>query len=403
MNKFNEVLKKSIEDTIYYEPEKSIESIMKTVFETILNLERSEYLTEQNNSENKANGYYTRLLKSINQYFKLSIPRDRLSLFKPVFLDVLNQQEAQRQELAFKLYVKGLTTRDIEDVFKEIFNQKMSPTTVSNITGKFQETREAWLNRPISSEYYFIYIDALMINVKRDTVEKEAFYIVLGLKPDLKREVLGVYNIPVESSTGWRTVLKDLKKRGLRKTLMVIADGLSSLEKVVSEELPEAKMQKCLVHKIGSLINRVRTGDKTAIKDDFHNVFRLEDPEYTTKQGIANLDKFILKWSKKYPFIKNKFTKEHYLNYFAYLNFPYPIHRMIYTTNWIERLNKSIRRTVTMRNSFPSPDSALNLICAYMMDFEEKTYKHPVTSFLKVKDTLDCMLFDLVCPQTHSS
>jgi len=38
-----------------------------------------------------------------------------------------------------------------------------------------------------------------------------------------------------------------------------------------------------------------------------------------------------------------------------------------------------------------------------MMDFEEKTYKHPVTSFLKVKDTLDCMLFDLVCPQTHSS
>jgi len=56
--------------------------------------------------------------------------------------------------------LKGLTTRDIEDVFKEIFNQKMSPTTVSNITGKFQETREAWLNRPISSEYYFIYIDA---------------------------------------------------------------------------------------------------------------------------------------------------------------------------------------------------------------------------------------------------
>jgi len=217
MNKFNEVLKKSIEDTIYYEPEKSIESIMKTVFETILNLERSEYLTEQNNSENKANGYYTRLLKSINQYFKLSIPRDRLSLFKPVFLDVLNQQEAQRQELAFKLYVKGLTTRDIEDVFKEIFNQKMSPTTVSNITGKFQETREAWLNRPISSEYYFIYIDALMINVKRDTVEKEAFYIVLGLKPDLKREVLGVYNIPVESSTGWRTVLKDLKKEVFAK------------------------------------------------------------------------------------------------------------------------------------------------------------------------------------------
>ncbi|AEB28406.1 Transposase [Francisella hispaniensis] len=65
---------------------------------------------------------------------------------------------------------------------------------------------------------------------------------------------------------------------------------------------------------------------------------------------------------------------------------------MIYTTNWIERLNKEIRRTTKIRNSFPNPDSAMNLVCASLMDFEQKTYKYPVTAFYKVKDILDVKL-----------
>ena len=119
-------------------------------------------------------------------------------------------------------------------------------------------------------------------------------------------------------------------------------------------------------------------------------------------EGISNLNAFVNKWSKRYPFIRNKFSPEHYANYFSYLNFPYQIHRMIYSTNWIERLNKSLRRTVHMRNSFPSPDSAMNLVCASLMDFDERVYKYPVTSFMKVGDTLESMLFDICCPQTQS-
>lgn len=65
---------------------------------------------------------------------------------------------------------------------------------------------------------------------------------------------------------------------------------------------------------------------------------------------------------------------------------------MIYTTNWIERLNKEIRRTTKIRNSFPNPDSAMNLICASLINFEQKTYKYPVTAFCKVRDVLNAKL-----------
>ena len=66
---------------------------------------------------------------------------------------------------------------------------------------------------------------------------------------------------------------------------------------------------------------------------------------------------------------------------FTYLNFDYRIRRMIYTTNWIERLNKSFRRTLNMRNALPNPDAAITLLGFVAMEFEEKAYSYPITIF----------------------
>ena len=389
MDNITQNLLKSIEDLLFYEKENAIDKIVNMVFENVMKSERTEYLKENNKSGNKANGYYQALLRSINKYYRLKIPRDRLSLFKPVFLEALKKEDEILQDLAFKLYVKGLSTRDIEEIFKDIYDKKFSATSVSNITKEFQETRIAWQNRELESEYYFVYIDALYIPVRRDIVDKEAFYIVLGLRKDLKRDILGVYNIPTESSEGWKEVFDDLLKRGVRKILMIIADGLKELESAVEEKFPSAYFQKCLIHKLRRVILKVRSSEKEEILKDFWNVFKLEDSEYKTKDGIESLNNFVDKWSGKYPSIRNLFNEKEKQYYFSYLNFPSNIHRMIYSTNWIERLNKEVRKTQRRRNAFPNPDSALNLICGYLMDFEVRTYHaHPVSSFSKVKDIL---------------
>jgi putative transposase len=401
MKKCKQILAKSIEDILYYDQNNAVELVVKTVFETILMSERTDFLCQNSNDLNKGNGYYPRLARCINQYFELKIPRDRLSLFKPVFLEAIKKQEDLMQDLAFKLYTKGLTTRDVGDIFGEVYGKSLSPTSVSNITKEFEEQRIAWQKKSVNDCYYFIYVDALYIPVRRDTVEKEAFYIVIGLRPDLKRDILGVYNMPTESASGWAEVFQDLKARGLKSCLMVIADGLKNMESIVKMELPMAKMQKCLVHKIRNIINHARSKDKAQLSSDFNDVFQLENPNYSFEDGVQNLNEFINKWAKRYPSIRAKFEHNHLEHYFAYLHFPYPIHRMIYTTNWIERLNKSIRKTTNVRNSFPNQDSAMNLICAHLIDFERRVYKYPVTAFMKVKDTLDAMLF--TCHQTQLS
>lgn len=391
MKQCRKVLEKSIEDILYYDQNNAIESVVKTVFETILKCERQEHLDKSYKLGNKGNGYYTRIARSVNRYFQLNVPRDRLGLFKPVFLEAIKEQESQMQDLAFQLYVKGLTTQNIGDIFEEVYGKRISKGTVSNITKEFTQQRHAWQKKPLEAEYYFIYIDALYLPIRRDTVTKEAFYIVLGLKKDLKREVLGVYNIPTESAAGWEAVFEDLQSRGLRKALMIIADGISGLGDVVSRMMPESKLQTCLVHKIRNLLLRARNRDKNDLSTDFHKVFELENPNYTLEKGTLRLNEFINKWKKIYPSITNKFNARNLKNYFAYLKFPHQIHRMIYTTNWIERLNKTVKRTTKIRNSFPNPDSALNLISATLMDVEQNVYKYPVTSFIKVRDQLDSM------------
>lgn len=398
MSQIIDDLEKNINDILFYEKENAIENIVKVFFETFLKVERKEFLEKHNKKngvqQNKGNGYYQRFIMCINKYLRLKIPRDRLGIFKPIFLDAIKGKDKEMADLAFKLYTKGLTTRDIEEVFNEVFDKPLSPSSISNITKEFETVRKNWQERPIDEEYYFIYIDAIHVAVRRDTVEKEAFYVVLGLKKDLTREVLGVYNIPVESSKGWEEILKDLKNRGLKRVLLFIADGLKGLENVINKEFPKSDFQKCLLHKVRNLMIKVRSKDKKEIANDFFDVFKLEDPNYTSGDGKANLNKFITKWGEKYYSISNLFKDEHLNNYFAYLKYPYLIHRLIYTTNWIERLFKGIRRTEKIRNSFPNPDSALNLICSYLIDFEKRVYKYPIASLGKYRDILDDKFLD---------
>jgi len=391
MTQMNKVLIKTVHDILKYDAKNAIDNIVKCVFETILYSEREEFLSNTLGG-NKGNGSYTRLARSVNKYFKLKIPRDRLGLFKPVFLEALKEQESQMQDLAFELYVKGLTTNDIKHVFDKIYNKKISKSSISNITKSFTAQREAWQQRCLEKEYYFIYIDALYIPVRRDTVKKEAFYIVLGVRKDLKRDILGVYNIPVESAEGWRYVFKDIKKRGVEKVLMFIADGLTGLKKVVNEEFPASKFQRCIVHKNRNILLKARTNDKDLLSADLKKVFKLEDTSYTIQDGKKNLTLFLNKWSKKYPHIVRQFDDFDIDSYFQYLDFPAPIQRMIYTTNWVERLNKGVRKTQRIRNSFPNPESALNLVGAYLMDFEDRVYKYPVTALKKAQDELNAML-----------
>lgn len=112
-------------------------------------------------------------------------------------------------------------------------------------------------------------------------------------------------------------------------------------------------------------------------------------PAGSQPEAIKSLVSGLQKGMKKqYPRIGRHFKEGIQEYYFTYLKFYYQVRRMIYTTNWIERLNKDVRKLTKNKNSFPSEKSMLNLVWQALIQREEKTYHYPITQFYQVQEEL---------------
>jgi len=387
----NEFLRNTIFNLVQNKKENREEissRILKTVFEALLEVERDEFMKNKE-SQNKKNGYYSRLAKTLAGIFEIKVPRDRLGLFKPLILEIAKKEKQNLDQLAFELYSKGMSDRDIGSALENVYGFNTSPQYVSNITKAYLEVRKRWQERILDKKYIAVYIDATHMNIRRSTVENEAIYIVLGIKTDLKREILGIYSIPNESAYGWKEVLLDLKQRGMQRTMLFISDNLKGIDNAINEIYPKSKLQKCIVHLKRNIWHKVRIKDRREIMDNLKIVFDLDNALDNKEKALERMNQFISKWKKDYPFLTRMNISE---NHFTYLEFPFEIRRIIYTTNMIERLNKEVKKVVKNKNSFPNPESALSLIWMKTMDVEDRVYKYPITRLYPIRERLLDML-----------
>lgn len=365
----------------YISQEKGLNDLFEMLINGLMYSERECFLKEKPIEGNKSNGFRTVQKAGIGSKLSLQIPRDRMGVFQPVIYGLINQQETQIKDLCFELYGKGLTTRQIEDVIEKIYGSSYSKSSISRITTDFGEYVDSWLSRGLDSFYPIIYIDAIHIKVRRDTVQTEAFYVLLGLKEDYTREVLGIINIPQESATGWEEVLLDIKERGVQKVGMFVFDDLTGLSNVIGKQFADALQQKCTLHFQRNILKHVRKTDREEFSNQMKEVFNPDDVLNTPKNATTNLKLLLTRWKKKYPGFSRIIERDDLETVFTYFEFDYRIRRMVYTTNWIERLNKSFRRTLKMRNALPNPTSAITLMAFVAMEMEEGTYSYPITSF----------------------
>ncbi len=373
--------------------EKTLETLLEEVLNTLLKLERSEFLQEQLCS-NKANGYYERTARNLSGVFRLRVPRDRKGLFKPFLLEVIRREQQDLDKLLMGLYSCGVSVRDAQRLLQEMYGNSYSASKISSLAKRFQREREVWEKRKLEKKWHLLMLDAVHIKVRRDNVESEAFFVVIGVKEDFTREILGLYNFPSESSVAWSDVFQDLKSRGLEQVGLIVTDELSGICDTVSQAFPGTRHQLCLLHKIRCLLKRVRASKKKELIADFKEVFQIDNQEDSLEDVLARFELFWAKWTKYYPKIEGQLREDKLQNYCAYLAYPVVVRRMIYTTNWIERLNKEIRKTTKHAGSFPNSDSALNLIFATVMKTQERAYGRRLhnTGSLEVQKAMNKIL-----------
>ena len=352
------------------EKENGLHDLLEIMLESLMVAERGEFLREQED-RNKGNGYRLGHTYGHGRRLEFRIPRDRFGNFHPKILAILRDQEEECEKLAGSLYTKGLTQAQVGQVFDEIYGEHYSKSSISRMIDYVRKEVDVWLTRGLDAYYPIVFVDCVHIKVfRKKKAATEAFYVILGVTEEGTREVLGIYNSPVESATGWGCMFDDLHERGVESIGLMVADGLSGLDKVIGEKFPDTALQRCTTHLKRGMLARVRHGDKKQLADDMREVFRTGDKDYTVEQGVQAWKALCIKWGKDYRSIRNLAENEEIGFYFTYLNYVPQIQAMIYTTNWIERLQKDFRRVTRMRGAMPDEDSVIVLMGKTAMDKE---------------------------------
>lgn len=356
--------------------------IMKMSLDVLMVSERKLH---QQETGDYANGYRPRVIKGLGKEIALSVPRTRNGEFYPVLLGILRDEDTERNKLIVSLYQKGLTTAQIGDIYQEVYGKHYSKSHVSFLMQDSREEINVWLKRSLDSHYLVIYIDATFVSTRRDkSVSKEAYYSIIGIKEDGTREVLAVVNHPTEGAGLWQIEFEELKNRGLESVGLVVSDGLTSIENAFAKVFAGTPHQLCVVHFKRNITALFPSKLKQQINDELKEVFRLESSTDTPLDGFNRLQIFVDNWIAKYPSLKS-YRNERNIYYFNYTKFPASIQRMIYSTNWIERLNRDYKRTLKMRGAMPSPESVIFLMGSVAMEKTYGCYKYKIPSFCEIE------------------
>jgi len=345
-----------------------LNDLLKQLTEMTLKAEIDSHLA-QDLSGNRRNGYSQKTMRTEHGEFELNTPRDRNGSFEPQV--VKKNQTHMSDEIENKmlsLFSLGNSYSQIIDHIQEIYGVGFSKPAITAVTDKLIPMMEEWKKRPLEPIYPFLYLDAIHYKVRENgTYVSKAFYTVLGVNLEGKKEVLGLYLNESEGSKFWLQVLTDLQNRGVQDILIASVDGLKGFPEAINAIFPQTEVQLCIVHQIRNSLRYVASKDQKQFAKELKSVYQA----FTKEEAETALDTMEAKWGQKYPIVfESWYNKwENLSNYFKYSA---DIRRIIYTTNIIESVHRQFRTLTKTKGAFPNDKSLLKLLFAGIRNAQKK-------------------------------
>ena len=328
--------------------------------------------------KNHRNGSYPRgfTLKGIGQV-NVNVPRDREGAFKTQIIPRSKRYEDElRQDLSM-MFLTGVSTRTLSMMSDRLIGRSISATEVSNANKELIHEVERWRSRDLSGEpIKYMFLDGVNFDMRvGGSVEKVPVLVAIGVTETGHKRVLGFQAGDKESAPTWREFFKDLKKRGLNGSKMVLGvmDGLPGLEKVFKDEFPKAKVQRCQVHVSRNVLAKVPRKLKKAVADDLRSIFYASSKH----KAMGFFNTFKDKWQKDLPTavkcLENSI--EACLTFFIC---PEEEWISLRTTNIIERLNKEFKRRTKPMEIVAGENSCYMLLAFISLKMEIHWRSNPI-------------------------
>ena len=297
---------------------------------------------------------------------KLALPQLRATdeRFRPTLPERLGCRSVDLEGLVRGMYVRGLSTRDVSDLYGETFGaSRLSKSTVSRVTQQLNHEFEAWHRRDLSDlPVVYVFLDGQYHAAREGTDEKEGVLSAYALLEDGRPVLLHLDVGPRESYDAWLSFLQDLVARGLRDPLLVVMDGAPGLVKAVKRMWPHAYRQRCQVHKMRNILAKLPRLMQATMKKLVQQVFLARTYAAALKRGRD----LIAKFKDRYPAAMECLERD-LEECVTYLRFPEAHHLRIRTTNRLERLNGEARRRAKAIPRFPTERSCLSLLYASLI------------------------------------
>ena len=327
-----------------------------------------------NNSGNSRNGSFEKTIKSETfGDLVLNIPRDRNGQFEPQIIPKGETMSGQIEGAILGLYARGMTRSDIVEQVKSVYGISVSESTISTISDKIMVDVEEWTKRGLESQYLIVWMDAIHLKIRTDgKYINQAMHVVIGLRTDGLKEVLGMWLHKTESASFWMTVLSELKTRGVEDILIACTDNLTGFTKAIKGVFPETITQLCIVHQIRNSMKFVVNKDLREFCRDLKTIYTAINEE----EAAEALKTVKEKWGEKYKYAIDGWERN-WENLMPFLEYPAELRKIMYTTNTIENLNRGIRKYTKTKVQFPDERSVKKSVYLAIMN-NEKNWELPI-------------------------
>jgi len=319
-------------------------------------------------SGNSRNGKTSKTIKGDFGELPIEVPRDRNGAFNPQIIPKHQTRFSGFDDKIISMYARGMTTQDIQDHLQEIYGVEVSADLISTVADGVINDVKDWQNRPLDEAYPVLYLDATILKVRSEgRVINKSAYLAIGVNLEGLKDVLGIWLEQNEGAKFWLKVMTELKNRGVKDIFIACVDGLKGFPEAIEAAFPKTEVQLCIVHMIRGSLRFVAWKDRKAVVADLKGIYQASSEELAQE----NLEAFARKWDGRYPTISKSWQTnwQRVIPFFAY---PEEIRRIIYTTNAIESLNNTLKKTIKNRASFPNDEAAIKLLYLSLKNIQKK-------------------------------
>jgi putative transposase len=323
------------------------------------------------------NGFYERDYVTRMGTIRLRIARTRNKNFLPAGLERFQRRAEEVAMLIREAFLRGISTRQVGRVVAILTGEAVSAQTVSTLTRNLDQAVRQFHQARLEDEWAYLFLDGVSLRVRRPAGRKRVQMLVAyGVRRDGSRQLLAFLRSQGESQSDWEGLLQDLYRRGLegKNLQLIVTDGCPGLAAAIPTVYPRALHQRCWVHKMRNILEKVRKSDYEEVKRDAQAIYLAG----SRKEAQAACRCFAARWRKSYPTVVRQLQRD-LPELLSFFNFPQHLWRKLRTTNIIERCFVEVRRRTRPMVCFVNVESVDRLIYSifqrFNLDWKNRTLK----------------------------